>query len=345
MELIAYDKNFNLITYLAPSIIQWNRRYYEPGDFEIQIFAEDYQEEFKYLYTEDRPEIGIIEKVSYSDQENEGQFITLKGRFMEQVINDKITWPTFYGKGEITAVIKQMVNQYKDDIPLLEVATLSTGTMVEFQSTGDELGTKAADILRQQEMAYRINYDFDTSKLLFSTYKGVSRTAAENDGNMITFTTDYGNVYNILADIDDSNYKNYAIVAGQGEGADRISVIVDISNGEYKKVLFVDAAYLQQEGGASLEDYKAQLTNEGKQQLLEHLSVKNVEFDALAGEYEYMVDYDIGTKCDIIIDEIKLSMEARIIAIYEVLEENNHMITLEFGDKIMTQYKKARLKK
>ena len=345
MELIAYDKNFNLITYLAPSIIQWNRRYYEPGDFEIQIFAEDYQKEFKYLYTADRPEVGIIEKVSYSHQDNEGQFITQKGRFMEQVLNDKVTWPTFYGKGEITAVIMQMVNQYKDDIPLLDVSMLNEGTNVDFQSTGDELGTKAADILRQQEMAYRISYDFDAQKLIFNIYKGTSRTASENDGNMVTFTTAYGNVYNILADVDDSNYKNYAIVAGQGEGADRISVVVDISNGEYKKVLFVDAAYLQQEDGASLEDYKAQLTNEGNQKLLEHLSVRNVEFDALAGEYEYMTDYDIGTKCDIIIDEVKLSMEARIIAIYEVLQENEHTITLEFGDKIMTQYEKARLKK
>lgn len=55
-----------------------------------------------------------------------------------------------------------------------------------------------------------------------------------------------------------------------------------------------------------------------------------------------MKDFDIGTKCDIIIENVGLSIEARIIAIYEAFQNGKHTIEIEVGDKVPTSLDKVR---
>lgn len=42
MELAFLDKDFNLIKYFNYINLQWIRRYYEPGQFMVQIPADQY---------------------------------------------------------------------------------------------------------------------------------------------------------------------------------------------------------------------------------------------------------------------------------------------------------------
>ena len=52
-----------------------------------------------------------------------------------------------------------------------------------------------------------------------------------------------------------------------------------------------------------------------------------------------MVDYDLGTLVDIIINDIGLTMSARIIAIYEVFKEGTHTIEVEVGNQVQRNSK------
>lgn len=52
------------------------------------------------------------------------------------------------------------------------------------------------------------------------------------------FSQSWGHFKNLVVTTDDSNYKNYAVVAGSGEGDQRQKVIVDNSGGrKVKKTL------------------------------------------------------------------------------------------------------------
>ena len=84
------------------------------------------------------------------------------------------------------------------------------------------------------------------------------------------------------------------------------------------------------------EEYIAALQQYGREQLLNTYStVINIQTDILTGSYEYMSDFDIGDKCDIVIGAIGMTVEARIIAIYEVIKSGSHTLTLEFGNQVI----------
>lgn len=91
LEIHALDEGFNLV---APNIpytsLQWNRRYYECGDFTCVVPSNVYSPDWAYIYTENRPETGIIQKVEYADTAHtEGGIdtVTLSGFFLESLLN------------------------------------------------------------------------------------------------------------------------------------------------------------------------------------------------------------------------------------------------------------------
>ncbi|MGX8833959.1 Gp37-like protein [Amedibacillus sp. YH-ame6] len=341
MELLALDKDFVIVDQIVSSNIQWSRKYYEHGSFAIQIQADNYTDDMKYIYTKDRPELGMINKVSYSDSKNTKN-IVISGYFVERWLNDKIVHPTFYGIGEISSVVKNMIDQYKEDIPISAVKLLNAGGKVDFQETGMELGKKANEVLQTQEMSYRVRYDFPKNEFIVEIYKGIDRTQSQSENNFVTFSTSWGNILSVKADKDNSNFKNFAVVAGEGQAEERIDVCVDLSNGGYKKKIYIDKRNERwNPTEQSREQYDSKLVQLGLENLLSYENVSNVEFEPMASSYRYLIDYDLGDKCDIMITDLHLLIEARIIGIYEVIKDSKHTITLEIGNKILKPVEKV----
>ena len=94
MEIRALDANFIPVglTALRYFDLTWDRKYYEVGMFSMQIRVKDYTSDMQYIYTPERPEIGMIQKVEYSDED---QMVLLRGYFYEGKLADKIVYPTF----------------------------------------------------------------------------------------------------------------------------------------------------------------------------------------------------------------------------------------------------------
>lgn len=339
MILWQLDKDLELLGEVISSSIQWNRKYYEFGDFSIVIPSSQFDKEAKYIYRTDRKELGMINKKSYDDSTLQ---TTLSGYFIEKKLDDKVIFPVFNGSGEITSVCSNIFNTYKEDLPIgiQEAIMMATGEKIDIQITGEELGTKLYSVLQTQEMSYKIDYDFITNDLKLNFYKGLDRTQDQYDNNFVTFSKTFDNISSVQADIDDSNYKNYFIVAGGEEGVNRVIEYVDLSNGGYKKKCFIDARDLQQQEGQSLDDYKLELRQRGLEKAQDYLDVKNMTVNPVTSSYVYGVDYDLGDKCDIIINELGILMQIRIIAVYETIENGETSIELEFGDKILTKIEK-----
>lgn len=333
------NKDFELLGELSPSNVQWNRKYYEFGDYSIVIPKNEYDINAKYIYRTDRKQLGIINKPAYDDS---NKYITLSGYFIEKKLNDKVIYPTFQGKGEVSSVCSNLFNQYKKDLPIniYAIQEMASNQDIDIQITGEELGTKLYSILQTQEMSFKVDYDFFTNSLTLRFYKGLDRTQDQTQNNFVTFSRSFDNISSVKADIDDSNYKNYFIVAGGEEGVNRVVEYVDLSNGGYQKECFIDARDLQQQEGQSLDDYKLELRQRGLEKAQDYLKVTNITFNPVTSSYTYLVDYDLGDKCDIIINELGILIQARIIAVYEVIKNGYTTIELEFGDKILTKIDK-----
>ena len=82
INLKGLDSDYNLISILSPINIQRNRKYYENGTFSIQIPSEFYNPLVEYIYTADRPEMGKITQINYTNM-NCRKVVQLSGVFIE----------------------------------------------------------------------------------------------------------------------------------------------------------------------------------------------------------------------------------------------------------------------
>ena len=347
MELKALNADFEICgpTSLKHFDLVWNRKYYENGKFSVLIKAADYDPGMKYIYTGERPELGVIKQFKYTQDDS---MVLLSGFFYERELNDKIVYPMYTQHATRAQFVISVVSAYKEDLPLVLPSNdySTVGEKATRQETGACLDEFAHTTLKAEEMAYRCVYDYENDVVNFEIYQGIDRTQSQSENNFVVFSKDFRNLRNASVTEDNSNFKNYFVIGGQGEGADRIYEVLDLSEGGYKRKQFLDMkseSYNPEE--MTLAQYRESLREKAIEKAAEYTDIHNVEFDADASSGAvYLEDYDLGDKCDIVIDQLQKSYEARIIEILETWSKGIHQVTLTFGDKIPTQFEKVRLR-
>lgn len=345
MQLLAMDTSFQPVAYLPYFNLQWDREYYAIGQFSVQIAAANYDPAMAYLYTPDRPETGIIQKVGLTET-IKGRFVQLSGYFLEAILNDKVVYPTYYANGSIPATVVAMLRQYKDDIPLLTVADAPAGLAdnTAWQETGGQLADVAYTKLQTVQHSLRCRYSYKENTITAEVWQGLDRTQEQTINPFVTFSDGFGNLSEVDASSDRSNYKNYAIVTGQDKAENRKVAYADLSGGSYKRILYVDARNERWDPEKQTEsEYLAGLQQKGFDKLLDYQIVNNVDIQAAASGFVYLQDWDLGDLVDVIVADIGLAMQARIVTVREVFKQNNHTVEIELGDKKLTQLQKARL--
>lgn len=345
MQLLALDSAFQPVAYLPYINLQWEREYYTAGKFSVQIPAAAYDPRMAYLYTPDRPEMGVIHKPELTETV-QGRFVQLTGFFLERILDDKVVYPTWYSSGPMDAAVRGMLAAYKGDIPKLEVVDAPAALAEEetWQLTGDALGTAAYAKLKTVQMSLRCRYDYQQDKIFCEVWQGLDRTQSQSVNNWVVFSDGFRNLQKVTASTDTSGARNYAIVAGAGEGSERQVQVVDQTGGGYARQLWVDARDLRyNEQEQTLEEYQASLRQRGAEKLLEHQPLQNVEADVTAGAFQYLRDFDLGDKVDVIVQDLGLALEARVVSVREVFKAGDHTVTVTLGDKKITQLQKARM--
>lgn len=91
MQISILDENFVKIAGAVEyQSLMWHRCYYQPGDFLLQVKASDYDSSWAYVYCDDRPETGIIQKVEYDDSytgPTGDDTVLLSGFFLESILS------------------------------------------------------------------------------------------------------------------------------------------------------------------------------------------------------------------------------------------------------------------
>lgn len=92
LEVFILDSDFKRLTGSIPyQSLMWIRRYYGVGEFQMQVPSSLYSPDWAYVYCEDRPETGIVQKAEYDDTTegpvNGEDTVTVSGFFLEEVLN------------------------------------------------------------------------------------------------------------------------------------------------------------------------------------------------------------------------------------------------------------------
>ncbi len=117
-------------------------------------------------------------------------------------------------------------------------------------------------------------------------------------------------------------------------GDQRQIVLVDESNGEKLKRLYVDAGEIYSSKKICHTNNIWTLSKkEAKEYLNKHKNILNIDFDFI-GRYGVQRNFDLGDKCDIVLKNTDEEYQSRIIGVDELIKENRKEIKLQFGDKI-----------
>lgn len=164
----------------------------------------------------------------------------------------------------------------------------------------------------------------DGKNLVFKCFK-------PSVNNNVKYSTSLRNVSNLEYFKSDNDYYNVAIVAGAGEGSNRVTVTAMIGNptGTDRRELYVDARNEQPEEGETTNAYKQRLTQIGLQKLTETLKVETLHF--LVKESD---DVKLGDIINVSLDEFDISIQARVVE-EQILNENNTTVrTISVGTPI-----------
>ena len=100
-------------------------------------------------------------------------------------------------------------------------ASSGRGDRVYYQTRYDNSDEAVTALCEASGLGVSISLIPENQQLLFEVLEGVDRSANQSNRPPMIFNVDYDNVTNREFISDISEYKNTAIVAGQGEGAER----------------------------------------------------------------------------------------------------------------------------
>lgn len=359
-NVLGLNEDFEIIEIIRFINLQWTRKYHESGWFSVQIPVNQYMPEMKYIYTKDRPEMGVIKKVTYVSVTGR-EYIQLSGTFLEAELNRMCVYPKCgpAPKGE-TNITTDPGWEFRDgaaedvalayyegfrrigtaqrvvELDIESEASLHRGNYSIHYRNGEDLDYKLYDILKPSGMSYSVHYDLNANTKTMKVWQGLDRTQDNEDGNNpIIFSTRYGNINKPNIVIDETDYKNACIVShGTATTSDMVTEMVFNEDDDPTRILYY-TSLLNRSDYKNQAEFIADLKNEGLNALEENEKIINVEFDTMAGSYIYGEDFDIGDVCSLEIPAMHLAADVRLIGCYEVMKDGRWTMTMEFGTPIL----------
>lgn len=342
MEIIVYDRNlYRLGTIENHTSLQWHRKYYECGTFELHAPVTD--ENLFLLQPGNiiRPKGKAEAAVIRGDQEEEESTLlnemVRNGYFLPIYFNDRMTGPQFTYTGTCEDAMRYIIGR-AEQIPLLEIAEgIGDGTEITFQATYKNVLTYLSKLARYCEVGFRVVPDFKLKKMTFETYKGVNRTRQQGNNPRVIFSEGYNNLNRAKHTYSDETYKTRIVVGGAGEGAERTYVVVGGGSGFDLREGFLDAKDINKDDFATNDAYLEALRTRGREALNQNSVFENFEAEVEADvNFVYGIDYDLG---DIVtVDKKKWNkvLDLRITEACEVYEYGGMYVVPTFGDALPT---------
>lgn len=334
--------------------LRWIEEYADSGSFELWApITEENSNLFKHdrvVWIEGENTAGIIEGIKETVDTDEQKVFDITGRMLVSLLDRRIIWNTYnvYNKFVYT-VLREIVNINCIDvdeemtaraIPYLELGNISgTGWgKITIQRTGDEVFATLQEISNAQENGFNISFSPRESKLYFNLILGENH--AIGNANPVVLSSSMEDILESTYYSNKRDYKNIALVAGEGEGEERTRTTTgnNASSGFNRRELYVDARDLQSgdseepEENMTPEEYEQLLKDRGNEKLADCQMVEQFEatIRTVGSQYEYLTDYKIGDIVTVQDERIGISIDVRIVKVEQSFSDNYDLL-ITFG--------------
>ena len=311
IDLYVYDTNLQLVGLVdAYTSLIWAPRYADLGDCEVYIEATTETlallKKNYYLVRNDDEMICQIKKIELDTDAENGNYLIITGYDVKRFLDQRIIWDTMTCDGLLEDFIRDMITVSMIDEGDRAIPDFELGAAAGFTEQNSEqvsyknLGEKVREYCKKYGWGYRVR--LDSGKFIFELYKGADRTAE------VIFSDNYENLATSAYTEDDTNLGTVALVAGQGEGADRLRRVSGDASGLARHEIFVDAKDIsytltwaelteiyptQDQGGSG---YITGSAEAGYSYALDNLFVQIIDENHLA---ELQEDYPGGTVVEV----------------------------------------------
>lgn len=344
---IVMDTQFNKLAVIDTykSLI-WTTRYYEHGDFEIQLPANAKNVALlttgNYIARDDDENVGIIEKVDVKITEANEKLLTISGRFLTAILERRIiAEQTVFNTnvGDVidsimeTAIVNPEIEERKiENFRYISSASTLTDP-IEVQYTGKNIYTVESDLALQYKFGFKVVLDDDY--FVFSTYKGTDRSYNQSTNPYVIFSDEYENLVNAEFQKDTKGVVNAVLAAGEGEGLDRKTIWVesdDTPSGLNRFEAYDDDRNVSSnEGEIPEEEYLAELAENGRASLTTYEATFGGEVDFR--NVKFKKDVFIGDIVTIESKALGYKMAARIIEVIESVDASGaYQVIPTFGN-------------
>ena len=324
MNLNLYDADLNRIAIIGEQYISclWSEGYNTIENFSLELIATDeYKRKISvdcYVGRNDRNTLMVIKTVQIS-----GGKIVASGKQATRVLADVPFIGTIESGSDIdTSVINAYNNS--DKYRNVEFSSTSLGVKYNHQISNKSFSELCEIMAQSGNVGFRSILENRTISIEF--YQPAEK---EN----LVFSQKFGNLIVEAVSISSENYKNYAIVLGEGEGDNRTKAFADLTNGGERRSLIVDAKDLQLEEGETIEKYKERLASRGIEKLLERTKTFSCDFTPYASDFGKK--YDLGDVLTIYLTDYGITLKARIARFTQKSQNNKTDTSIEVGQIII----------
>lgn len=272
------------------------------------------------------------------DSEN-GWMLTITGKGLKSIVGQRIIWSQTNLTGYAEAGIRQVItdniispsdNKRKIDNFILDDSNGFTDT-IEQQLFSENIAEWLVEICKTY------NYGWDVyiknGKYVFKLYKGTDRTYDQNIVVPVVFSPEFDNLLSSTYNYVTADYKNAALIGGEGEGTSQRTASIGSSTGLSRREAYVDGSSVSSNGEIiTVEQYTELLKEYGQTQLDQTAFTQkfsgNIDPDGL---YKINQDYFLG---DVVQIENEKGIKAapRIIEIIYAEDDNGSSVVPTFSE-------------
>lgn len=321
MNLTLYDANLNAISRIGSNFVSclWSEGYNTSQMFTLELFdVPEYRKKVKpdcYIGRTDRKTVMVIKTVQVVDGR-----IVATGKQATRILDDVAFIGTISENSVIDTAIQNAYNK-SNKFPNLIYSTSGLTDRYPEQISNKSFLELCETMCQSKDIGLRIIRQNDVLKI--ELYKPAAKENVKLSENL-------GNVKIESIILATENYKNYAIVLGEGEDDARTKVNVDMTNGDVQRELVVDARDIQLEENETTSSYMNRLKARGVEKLLEQGKTWDCSCIPLANEFPHK--FDLGDIITVALPEFDFKFKTRITKFTQKEQLNQIETTIEVGE-------------
>ena len=375
------DDQFNLLGEIdAYESWMLTRRWHKAGEFQFVVnwYADNAQhlsEGVLLVPGDETHKAAIVEHMEVEIDQNgrETENWLIRGPTLEGILRRRTAIPPEdraieYTDGPAETHMKKLVfnnavgpTDSRRGISMLSVAENHGRGLSEIWETRfKQLDEEMERISLLTGLGWFVTMDYNSKRLVFDVREGRNLVESQSEMPPIVLSPEFDAVQSQRFIDSVLDYSNYAYVAGQGEGIDRLVIQVghqqsglkrfehfvdarDIGNGDTQPTEDEDGNPVYPDGWLTPEEIDQLLQQRGEEKLAERQRIRTFEGKILAScPFVYEQDWDLGDIVTVQNRDWDVTMDQRITEVVETYERSGFRLDAVFGKDMPTVMEKVK---